>query len=298
MILNISEYSVNNTEVILMVKELKKIMIVLITISCVCMFLSCGESFESQLNKVEQSSGTPFAIDTATAIIYSKYKKEMPVNFKGTIYKDVYDLLGECNFWSKGNYDKLYSAINESDSSPIAKEIVTAVLNLKFKKEADYAPIVQDVVDVLIESGIFTSPSKQEEKKDKKQEKKEIVLLINDEYDHVFYCPKEKNVLSLLQELGLEDEWNTLGTEKHEKVEEEEEIYDDFELYIIPSDDYEIPHYNDGYYLSIHTKNSGEDKLEYIGYCVFTKQPERKFKNGRWDVEDDYLNIKKSWAYW
>ncbi len=142
-----------------MVKELKKIKVVTIAIFCLCMFLSCGESFESQLNKVEQSSGTPFAIDTATAVVYSKYKKEMPVEFKDTIYKDVYDLLEVCNFWSKGNYDKLYSAINESSSSPIAKEIVTAVLNLKFKKESDYAPIVQDVIDVLIDSEVFTSPS-------------------------------------------------------------------------------------------------------------------------------------------
>lgn len=282
-----------------MVKELKKIISVLITISCVCMFLSCGESFESQLNKVEQSSGSPFAIDTATAIVYSKYKKDMPVKFSGTIYKDVYDLLGECNFWSKGNYDKLYSLINESDSSPIAQEIVIATLNLKFKKEADYAPIVQDVIDVLIESGVFSAPSKQEEKKDKKQEKKEIVLLLNNEYDHVFYCPKEKNVLSLLQEFDLEDEWTNLGNKKLEKVEEKEEIYDYFETYVIPGWDEEMPEYKNGYYLSFRTKSSGEVVLEYIGYCVFTKQPKKIFDiSGRFDVEDDYLNIKKSWAYW
>lgn len=53
---------------------------------------------------------------------------------------------------------------------------------------------------------------------------------------------------------------DTLGTEKHEKVEEEEDIYEDFELYIIPGGYEEVPYYNDGYYLSIHTNNSGKDK--------------------------------------
>jgi hypothetical protein len=281
---------------------------VFMMIFCTSILCSCEESFESQLRKVRQSSGSQEAKKIATAIVYSKYNKEMSFTDENTFEYQVFNLLEQCNFWSEKNYFKLNFEINSSRGyAPMTKTIVTDVLNLKFKKNtvSDYSR-VQDVIDVLIKSGVFTSSSKQKEEND-------IVILCEDSEHMVCYCSNEKNVITLLSEFDLDDEWKSLRKQESEKEENNDisYIYEEnngtsyiyFNENVINNLWYgdKEPQYNDGYYLDIYKDSytdSGSDvyELSWIGYYVFTKRTD--LYNYEDDIEDNYLDLEKCWLYW
>lgn len=132
---------------------MRKISILMFSLLTVILFSSCGENMETKLYRINSSSGSPFAKETAIAIVYSKYNMSLPEEYAGTIYYDVYNLLEEYNFW-KDSYKKISSKLDSSSYQTLDEEIVFAVLNYKFGRTLDCSPAVQDVIDVLIECKI------------------------------------------------------------------------------------------------------------------------------------------------
>ena len=247
------------------------------------------------MDLIQNSSGSPFAKETAIAILYSKYNKECQDDYAGTIYEDVYDLLKECNFW-KDSYSKVYSKLDSSSYRTIDEDIVLGLLNYKFGKDIECAPIAQDVINVCSEAGILRSTVK----KDKDSNNEGIQFLSSDEYNKVYYCSKEKDVLSVLQKYGLEDEWKELGKNELTKEDDEYGLYASFRYYIIVHTyerDYSHPIYKNGFY--IHIESEDNYRLRCIGYFIFRKQPSVELDDFKQvgDVEDGYLKEQECWCY-